>query len=120
MTKLGYFGVNFAVVNLIVSFVIFLAYVFITFAVFGNEKIVCTLCKWCKSKKVNRKQTITKQHNAVRLVKNQVIGKRITLVIITNLFFVAPLSTAALVGWLVPLNVNGNEILKSVMNVQPL
>ena len=120
MIKLGYFGLSFAVVNLFISFAIFLAYVFITLAVFGNEKIICTLYRWCKSKKVNWKQTITAQHNTVRLVENQVIRIRIAVIIITDLFFVAPLSAAALVGWLVPLNVNGNEILKSVIDVQTL
>ena len=116
--EFDYFGLTFAFINLAISIVIITAYVFITFVVSDNKKIACILCRLCKSKQENCQHSFRTQLNQARNAENQRIFKRISIIIITNMFFVTPLCLAALVEWLIPLNETGNDVLKALIDVQ--
>ena len=120
INKFDYFSLSFVVINLAVSIAIMIAYVFISFTVSGNEKIACIVCKWCRSKDKNQRLSYRTHCNAVRVIENHSIFKHISIIIITDLFFVTPLSLAALVLFLSPSNVTGSDVLKRLANVQTL
>ena len=118
INEFGYFGLAFAFINLAISIAIIIAYVLITLVVSDNKKIACILCRLCKSKQENCQHSSRTQLNQARNVENQRIFKRISIIIITNMFFVMPLCLAALVEWLIPTYETGKDVLKALIDVQ--
>ena len=117
-TDIDYFNLSFAIINIVISFAIVIAYVFIILKALGSKKkIICVLCQSCKSGQLSFRS----QRYAARDVEDQTIFTRITIIIVTDLCFIAPLCLAALVRWLSPLDKkNGDELLKALVDAQSL